>query len=64
MKAIKITKALLKQETQMLLVKISAEVKQIGEAYAFFPRPGKLLQFLSILKDNNLPYTFDSKLKA
>jgi hypothetical protein len=61
MNAIKVTRAGLKQETEALLVKISTEVKQVGEAYAFFPRPGKLLQFISILRDNNLTYTFSSR---
>jgi hypothetical protein len=61
MNAIKVTKAGLKQETEKILTTISAEVKQMGEAYAFFPQPGKLLQFLSILKDNNLHYTFTNK---
>jgi hypothetical protein len=61
MNAIKVTKSGLKQETAKILTTISAEVKQMGEAYAFFPQPGKLLQFLSILKDNNLQYTFTNK---
>ena len=63
MNAIKVTKAGLKQETETILVKISAEVRQIGEAYTFFPLPGKLLQFLSILNDNNLSFTFTNKIR-
>ncbi len=58
MNLIKVTKAGLKQETEGILKKISSDVRQIGEAYTFLPLPGKLLQFLSILKDNNIHYTF------
>ena len=58
MNVIKVTRAGLKQETETILARISAEVRELDEAYAFFPLPGKLLQFLSILKDNNLSFTF------
>jgi len=42
---------------------LSSDLKQIGEAYVFFPTPGRLFDFLSVLKNRKIAYGthFDSK---
>jgi hypothetical protein len=54
-----------KKEIEILLPEMSDEVKEISDAFIYSPKPGKLMQFLSILKNHKIAYAthFNSRLE-
>jgi hypothetical protein len=39
-----------------LLISLSAEIKELGDASVYSPKEGKLMQFLSLLNEKNITF--------